>query len=71
MPYADDTIVYTTGANISNVQTRLQYLTDKVNEWSNQNKLTINIEKTKSIVFTRNNIKPKLDIEINGTPSNK
>lgn len=68
MLYADDTIIYTTSNNIHQIQTKLQSIVDKTTEWTNMNKLTVNVDKTKSIVFHRKHARPKMDILINNKP---
>lgn len=66
MLYADDTILYVRGRNINDIQANLQELTKETAKWTNMNKLTINTDKTKTIVFNRQNISnSELDITIN------
>ena len=49
--YADDTVVYCSGENISEVKLKMQSNIDKFVNWCNINKLTINTKKTKSMIF--------------------
>lgn len=67
MLYADDTVLYTTGKNIADIQGKLQRYLDITIHWTNLNKLTINSAKTKTMLFNRtaNTSKPQLKLEIN------
>ena len=56
--YADDTVVYTVGVDMEVAMTNLQSNLNHISEWCNRNKLTINVGKTKAMIFgTRNKIK--------------
>ena len=56
--YADDTVVYTVDVDIEVAITNLQSNLNHIGEWCNRNKLTINVGKTKAMIFgTRNKIK--------------
>ena len=50
--YADDTAIYYTGNSIESVQMNLQEDIDCINFWLQANKLTLNIQKTKVMLFT-------------------
>ena len=63
--YADDTVIYYSGKNGKNVNKILQKGVDKFIEWSEINQLTINIKKTKVMIFgSRYNIKKNDNVEI-------
>ena len=49
--YADDTIVYFAHSELSELQTKISQGLQKLGEWCKQNKLTINISKTKYQIF--------------------
>ena len=56
--YADDTVVYTVDVDMEVAMTNLQSNLNHIGEWCNRNKLTINVGKTKAMIFgTRNKIK--------------
>jgi len=49
--FADDLISYVSGSNISSVQTELQHNLDELIEWSKKWDMTLNIDKTKDMLF--------------------
>ena len=49
--YADDTVVYKTGRNIDEVTRQLQEDLVNLSKWCKCNKLTVNIKKTKYVIF--------------------
>ena len=66
--YADDTVLYQSGINSHETAAKLQTSLDLFVRWCSINKLTINIKKTKTMVFgTRHKVKKakNLDIVIN------
>ena len=50
--YADDTVLTCTGTNMANINSKIQQDMDKIVCWCNNNLLTINVNKTKSMLFT-------------------
>ena len=50
--YADDTVIYQKHQNVSCAAQSLQDDLDRLVLWCDQNKLTINVKKTKAMVFT-------------------
>ena len=63
--YADDTVIYLSGKNTMKVKETLQKNINKFVEWCEINKLTINIRKTKVMVFgTRHFINKSKNIEL-------
>ncbi len=49
--YADDTVLYAAGKSVFEVASKLQEDLDRVSIWLKANKLTLNVAKTKSMVF--------------------
>jgi len=70
--YADDLVVYCDGTNAKIIQAKLQSTIDKLQDWCIINDLTINIEKTKFIVFHKHHSYPTnlddISLHIKGTP---
>ena len=52
--YADDTSLVAWGANIIEVQSKLQLGTDKALEWLNKNRLLVNNDKSTCIISSYN-----------------
>ena len=50
--YADDTIIYTSGDNLDEVQANLQHDLDSISNWLAVNRLSLNVAKTKCTVFS-------------------
>ena len=57
--YADDTVVYFSSTDKNEALSTLQNDLDRLYQWCHQNKLTINIKKTKSMIFGTNNMTKK------------
>ena len=58
--YTDDTVLYTSKSNISQVQSALQLDFDIVQNWLSSNRLLLNKTKSYSMVFgTKHNLKTK------------
>ena len=69
--YADDSTIYATGSTIEEINIILDYELKSVIEWIKNNKLVLNVGKTKSILFgSKHNVgvEPKLDLNINNIP---
>ena len=49
--FADDTIIYTSGDSIDEVQNKFQTCLDNIYNWYNRNRLVINIEKSKVMII--------------------
>ena len=58
--YADDTVFYTSSRDPEVIQTKLQGDLDKLRNWCRENKLTINADKTKLMIFGTKNNREKL-----------
>lgn len=68
--FADDTIIYTEGNSISEVENKLQEALYKMEDWLNKNYLKMNAEKTKEMIIrgTRKIITRKIEVKTrNGT----
>ena len=68
--YADDTVIYTHNANLLTAQTQLQNKLNEFATWCKMNALTINIKKTKLMVFgSRSKVKRATNVTllVNGT----
>ena len=49
--YADDTAIFSRGTDVNSIQENLSKDFDLVSEWLVMNKLTLNVSKTKSVLF--------------------
>ena len=64
--YADDTVIYIKGNNCKILNDNLQNMINIFSKWCNENKLSVNAEKTKLVCFgTQYRIKNFLDLKIN------
>ena len=63
--FADDTNVLISGNSMEELQTRCTIFLDKLYDWFSSNKLTINIEKTKFVLFERKLTNLPLSLQIN------
>ena len=50
--YADDTVIWTAGMNIDDIQLKLQQDLLNITQWLNANKLSINVNKCKSMLVS-------------------
>ena len=69
--YADDTVIHVAGENSLSTATKLQPALNKFSEWCAENKLTLNVSKTKLVTFGMRNMVKKAKnsvIKINGAP---
>ena len=60
-------VVYVAGNNIQNVNSNLQHTVDKIVTWFHDNKLTVNIEKTYTMLISSTNHSDKgfkLDVKL-------
>ena len=65
--YADDTVLYTHGKNVTEVAVKLTKAMNKVSDWLYNSCLTLNVEKTVTMFFTnRCKLKSYPDIVVNG-----
>ena len=56
--YADDTVLVTSASNIHDAHRSLQHDLDNITNWCKGNRLSLNIKKTKSMIFgTRHRVK--------------
>ena len=56
--YADDTVIHSTGGDVEAAARVLQPALHQFSKWCHENKLSLNVEKTKLMVFgTRHKIK--------------
>jgi hypothetical protein len=63
--YSDDLCVYTSSNNIEDIEKKLQLDLNSIQLWCDENGMTINSSKTKSIIFYNN--KPKEESKLNLT----
>lgn len=73
LSYADDTTVYKSGATLTDMIPEINNELDKLNQWFNSNKLSLNVAKTNYMVFTPNNnyVKSNQKIKIDGKEINQ
>ena len=67
--YADDTVLYHTGDNIEEIRDNLQEDLDQYSSWCSKNFLSLNVKKTKFVIFgTRQRTKniDHVDLKMNG-----
>ena len=71
--FADDTNLFISGENITNLYNSMNNALSKISLWLKTNKLSINIEKTHYMLFTNKKPKniPNLSLNMNGTPLQK
>ena len=62
--FADDTNIFYSSNCLKTINEVIQTEINKVSEWLNVNKLSLNITKTKFILFRSSNKKPKYDVKI-------
>ena len=63
--YADDTVLYAADQNIRTATDNLQKALDQFTDWCGENKLTLNANKTKQMVFcTRNMVKKAKNVQL-------
>ena len=62
--FADDTNIFYSNSCLEAINKVVQTEINKVTEWLNVNKLSLNITKTKFILFRSINKKPKHDVKI-------
>lgn len=61
--FADDTLVYYSGDNINEIESKVNEDLERINKWLNVNKLKLNVQKTKYMVITKN-YQDKFDMNI-------
>ena len=70
--YADDTNFFISGKNLDNLIQTANHEIEKIFDWLNVNKLSLNIQKTHYMIFhSRKNIKVNFDVLINNEIINK
>ena len=72
--YADDTALYTTNRNFDTIEDTLQIDLLNFSNWCNQNKLTVNVKKTKYVIYGTSKLLQKsrnLDLAIKGDKINR
>lgn len=52
--YANDTVLYLPDRNVTNLASRLNNCLDILNKWCCANRLTVNVSKTKAMLFGKN-----------------
>ena len=68
--YADDTVLYLSGRDIDNMVLGLQSDLDRYSSWCEQNYLTLNVKKTKYVIFgtsQRTKTVQNFELKLNGT----
>ena len=65
--FADDSNVFLSGSNINEMILTMNDELLKVTSWLNSNKLSLNVDKSKHIIFSVNNVKPEKNVIINDT----
>lgn len=62
--FADDTVVYVSGTNVTRLVETLNSELKNLSNWLTANKLKLNVEKTKAMVLSRDKDMGQLDIRI-------
>ena len=63
--YADDTAVHQSGPDINTIKNKLQHDLNSISKWCDENRLTINTQKTKVMIFgTHQKLKKTQDPEL-------
>ena len=65
--YADDTAIFVSGKNIEDIQGKLSSDLERISAWLYANKLTLNANKTKTMLFGTNQRLARLDTELSVT----
>lgn len=65
--YADDTSIYCSGNELQRLMTTVQDELKVLNKWFDNNKLSMNLTKTKYIIFGTKKIKNQINLKINDT----
>ena len=65
--YADDTAIFLSGKNIEDIQEKLNSDLERISAWLYANKLTLNANKTKTMLFATNQRLARLDTELSVT----
>ncbi len=63
--YADDTILYCAGTCVEEVRYKLQQDLDNIMNWLCGNRLSLNVGKTKSFVFSTRHYRESTELELN------
>ena len=63
--FADDTIIYTMGSTIREVEKNLKISVRRMEDWLNENNLKMNVDKTKSILMREIRTMVHREIEVN------
>ena len=64
--FADDTTIFHSHSNLDTLKQEMQYDLTCIMDWFKANQLTLNLDKTISILFGLNNTKIEMDLEIGG-----
>ena len=66
--FADDTTIYTTGTSVQQIRSTLISALTSCNNWMTDNKLKLNLSKTKCMLIHSSKLNPRpLDISLDGT----
>jgi len=67
--FADDTTVYSTGKNLNDTIANMNNQLINISNWFTSNKLTLNVDKTQVMIFSRRKIPiPNTQVELKGQP---
>jgi hypothetical protein len=69
--FADDSNMFCTGSNINTLISTMNNELKKVIDWLNINKLSLNVDKSNYMVFSRKHILTVCDVSINSTSLNR
>ena len=64
--FADDTTFQLSDTNIEKLYEKANFELEKANIWFKANKLTLNVKKTKFMLFSDKNLKPDINLHIGG-----
>ena len=66
--YADDANIIISGSNMNEIQSKIEQLSNRLQNWVKQNGLKMNLKKTKYMIFANKNVKfGSVDVFLDGT----
>uniref|UniRef100_A0A3Q3IU13 Uncharacterized protein n=1 Tax=Monopterus albus TaxID=43700 RepID=A0A3Q3IU13_MONAL len=64
--FADDTTIWASGENLQQLSGRVSQELEKIKKWCDSNKLSLNLDKTKFMVFGNRRLDNELQLKIGG-----
>ena len=64
--YADDTTLLLVGRSLKFLKLKVQHDSGRLSEWLKMNHLKLNVQKTKCVLFNREALFPRVDLQVDG-----